>query len=870
MKAGIFAISFALFTGTFAAAGPPDPCSGYPYYDIGSPVLKELYLSPSGSDENDGLSPSSPLRTMTAAWGKIPAGTLTQTGYRLNLLPGTYPCEPGPESENCQNYFTSRRGTYQYPVILRGANGPGTAVIRGGLDIGNCSYLYLVDLDLIGGTPLPTNASGNNLLHFAGCDHILLRGLRVEGPNCDNDACNNLQEVLKVNQSQYFYVENCSISGAWHTVVDYMVVQYGHFLDNRLKTGGQWGMYTKGGTSYLLVAGNEFSNTLLGFGAGQSANLAMMVPPWLHYEVYDIKFVNNILHDLPGSGMAVSGGYNILLAYNTLYRVGYSPENGYTLAQFVPGERNCTPTDELPNPVPTCGSYLDEGGWGPNFQTESLPGISNRNIYVYNNIFYNPAPLQTMYTHLGVNGPLQLPGGFINAPNPALSDDDLSFRGNVIWNGPSAGLPIFGSSDGGDSGCQGSNPTCNEAQFIADNAVNTLEPQMVDPAAGDFHPKAGGNLFTAPVYQIPDFTWADAPTRPAVPQGDTSNAVPYDRAGSTRTSPGPPGAYATEADECILTCSATVPSTGIVGTDIVFSAQFMNPACWGEADFAWNFGDGMTAISANVTHSFSAIGTYNWTLTVTADGQTCTKNGSITITTAPHCMVICDALAPADSVAGEPVSFVASATLTSCIEQAVFSWDFGDGATSRYQNTTHAYDTSGTFTWNMRVEADGAWCSKSGSIKVVEVPTCTLVCTAEAPKNATIGSPVAFSSTATPSNCTGATVYSWDFGDGGTSSLQNPEHVYETAGNYSWTLDVKVNGATCTKTGATTVTASGRIPGDCDGDNSVSIGEVQKAINMFLGLQTPGCGVDCDGSGQVSIGELQKVINAFLGLAANC
>ena len=33
-----------------------------------------------------------------------------------------------------------------------------------------------------------------------------------------------------------------------------------------------------------------------------SANLAVMRSPWLHYEAYDIKFVNNVLHDLPGVG----------------------------------------------------------------------------------------------------------------------------------------------------------------------------------------------------------------------------------------------------------------------------------------------------------------------------------------------------------------------------------------------------------------------------------------------------------------------------------------------------------------------------------------------------------------------------------------
>lgn len=60
------------------------------------------------------------------------------------------------------------------------------------------------------------------------------------------------------------------------------------------------------------------------------------------------------------------------------------------------------------------------------------------------------------------------------------------------------------------------------------------------------------------------------------------------------------------------------------------------------------------------------------------------------------------------------------------------------------------------------------------------------------------------------------------------------------------------------------------IPGDCDGVGTVSIGEVQKAINMFLGLEPPACNVDCDRNGMVSIGEIQKVINGFLGLAARC
>jgi YVTN family beta-propeller protein len=54
--------------------------------------------------------------------------------------------------------------------------------------------------------------------------------------------------------------------------------------------------------------------------------------------------------------------------------------------------------------------------------------------------------------------------------------------------------------------------------------------------------------------------------------------------------------------------------------------------------------------------------------------------------------------------------------------------------------------------------------------------------------------------------------------------------------------------------------------GDCDGNGTVTISEVQSAINMFLGLKPPVVCVDEDFSNIVSISEVQKTINTFLGL----
>ena len=507
-------------------------------YDIGNPTLTELWVNPvTGDDVNDGLTTGTPLKTITAAWGKIPA-VLTTTGYRINLQPGVYPCDPA-EPDNCLNNFGSRTGTYIYPIIIRASGGAGTVTIRGGFDILNVSYLYLMDLTLAGGYPLPTNSSGNNLLHLAGVDHILLRRLTLAGPNCATDTCNNLQEVLKVNQAQYLYVENSIIGGAWHSSVDYFVVQYGHFINNQVHTAGQWCMYLKGGTSYLRVEGNELHNCQLGFAAGQSDNFAMMRSPWLHYGAYDIKFINNILHDLPGVGLGVAGGYNILFAYNTLYHVGTSTDTGYPLLEVIRGERGCNATDELPSPVPTCLAFIAQGGWGPNYLTDNIPAIPNRNVYIYNNILYNPAPFHTQYSHFNILEPLTRPSGLINVPDPITTDENLQIRGNVIWNGD-VSMPL-GIED--TLACQDSNPACNESQLRTDNAINTIEPQFANPASGDFHP-SGTWSSSITTYAIPDFSWADIPANtPNVPAGNNSNVVSSDFEGVSRTTTNPPGAY---------------------------------------------------------------------------------------------------------------------------------------------------------------------------------------------------------------------------------------------------------------------------------------------------------------------------------------
>ena len=520
---------------------PTDPLRPDGLYDIGSPTVLDLYVSPKGDDDNSGGTREQPLQTIGAAWNRIPPGELAATGYRINLLPGEYPCEG-----DCINFFSDRAGAYDFPIIITAADGPRTVTILGGLNIANVRYVYVLDLTLKAGGDAPT--FGNNVFHCERCDHFLMRNVALVGPNPRFQPDNHqIQEVIKINQSQYVYLEHDDVSGTYQTGVDFFSVQRGHVLHNLIHDAGEWCMYFKGGSAYLRAEGNTLHDCGLGFQAGEGSNFEVMQSPFIHYESYDIKFVNNILYDIAGTGLSAVGSYNVLFAYNTLYKVGAFDDGsgrGYPLLYLAQGGRGCLDFSENGegNAEQICGDLIAQGGWGTTALGYENGGewIPNRNIFVYNNIFYNPPGFQTLYTHFYIRGPATPPATFSNTPAPTLADDNVQIHGNVIWNGTRDHL--LGVEDPAQ-GCQPSNSACNAAQLRADNLINVIEPELNDPARGDFHPISDGNLFTFTTFSTPDFTWSDAPTRPPVPEGNLINVVPIDHDGNPRGDPGVAGAY---------------------------------------------------------------------------------------------------------------------------------------------------------------------------------------------------------------------------------------------------------------------------------------------------------------------------------------
>ena len=499
------------------------------HYDIGTPAVTDIWVdSAGGNDGNSGASRSEALRTISAAWNRIPSGaTLGTTGYRLMLAPGTY----NEDSMPLESWWDNRHGTFEHPIIIQAADGLGTVTLSA-MDVHDLHYMYLI------GLRLEAAGGGGDVLHFASCDHILIRDTQLVGLG-DIATCNSPQESLKVNQSQYVYVEDSDISGAYWTAVDFVAVQYGHVIGSSIHRAGDWAMYFKGGSAYLTVEGDElYDASTGGFSAGQGTGFSYMVSPWLHYEAYDIKVVNNVIHDTEGAGLGVNGGYDILMAYNTLYRVG-SRDHVIEVVHGLRSAGDNTAQD---------ATYLAAGGWGTTGAGEQP--IPNRHVYIYDNIVYNPAGYQSEWQQFAIQG-AATPSAGTNIPNPSRADDDLQIRGNIIWNGP-ADLPL---------GIEDQSLSITAAQLRADNAINLFEPQLVDAVHGDYRPVVGGNVDEYEGFVVPDFGWSDVPARPVVPVGTLSNTVADDRDGNPRTNPTTPGAYGT-GDPAPRLFALTGPAAG--------------------------------------------------------------------------------------------------------------------------------------------------------------------------------------------------------------------------------------------------------------------------------------------------------------------
>ena len=128
--------------------------------------------------------------------------------------------------------------------------------------------------------------------------------------------------------------------------------------------------------------------------------------------------------------------------------------------------------------------------------------------------------------------------------------------------------------------------------------------------------------------------------------------------------------------------SFTIPNVADVGDSVDFAASASDVGVNDVLTYEWNFGDGSTASGANASHTFTADGTYQVTLTVTDDsGDSVSTTQSITVSNGGNQGPIIDSLTgPTSGVAGETLTFDAEVTDPDGIATVTQTWTVIDSA----------------------------------------------------------------------------------------------------------------------------------------------------------------------------------------------
>ena len=200
----------------------------------------------------------------------------------------------------------------------------------------------------------------------------------------------------------------------------------------------------------------------------------------------------------------------------------------------------------------------------------------------------------------------------------------------------------------------------------------------------------------------------------------------------------------------------------------------------------WDFGDGNTSTAQNPKHNFVSPGDYTVSLkttdtifntynTHTALIRVQTATANFTSSTTSSCI-------------GSAIAFTDTSTLNGNGSITQWEWDFGDGNTSTVQNPSHTYSTPGNFKVSLKITTDTGCSYTENKIDYISI---NQVIADFSTTDTTTGFPnltVNFQDNST-SNLP-ITGWLWDFGDGNTSTLQNPTHTYSSFGVYDVSLNI--------------------------------------------------------------------------------
>jgi len=238
------------------------------------------------------------------------------------------------------------------------------------------------------------------------------------------------------------------------------------------------------------------------------------------------------------------------------------------------------------------------------------------------------------------------------------------------------------------------------------------------------------------------------------------------------------------------------PTTGRAPLTVAFVDSSINtPTSW-----SWDFGDGNTSVAQYPTHVYATDGTFTTTLTVASFAGSSSTTATILVTPAVIAPVTSFTYVPTTGVTPLTVVFTDTSTNT----PTSWSWDFGDGSTGVGVNPTHVYTAIGAHVVTLTTT------NSAGSNTATSTVTVLIPAVVAQFSESGITGPSPLTSTFVDQSSNSPTSWWWSFGDGGTSTDQNPTHTYTTPGTYlvSLTASNSTGGSTSTADVANAIVVS--------------------------------------------------------------
>lgn len=120
------------------------------------------------------------------------------------------------------------------------------------------------------------------------------------------------------------------------------------------------------------------------------------------------------------------------------------------------------------------------------------------------------------------------------------------------------------------------------------------------------------------------------------------------------------------------------------------SVQFLNQSTGDPTEFLWDFGDGTTSTEENPTHIFPSFGDFVVTLTASKQGASDTASSLIAVGSLEELRADFDFINTESNLSVKFLN-ISTGNPTS------FTWDFGDGSTSREENPDHVFGLAGDY-----------------------------------------------------------------------------------------------------------------------------------------------------------------------------